>query len=153
MLQIWLGALLGLLCCLIIGAGMIGAFYGLGKDHWSSSEDVWEGGFGLVASLVITLMGAALLRISKLQDKWRVKLAKALEAKHSVRTGLAKSRFKLWCEKYAMFVLPFITVLREGLEAVVFIGGVGLGLPATSFPLAVICGVAAGCLIGFLIYK
>lgn len=98
-------------------------------------------------------MGAALLRISKLQDKWRVKLAKALEAKHSIREGPAKSRFKLWCEKYAMFILPFITVLREGLEAVVFIGGVGLGLPATSFPLAVICGLAAGCFVGFLIYK
>ena len=98
-------------------------------------------------------MGAALLRISKLQDKWRVKLAKALEAKHSVRTGPIKSRFKLWCEKYAMFVLPFITVLREGLEAVVFIGGVGLGLPATSFPLAVLCGLACGCVVGFFIYK
>ena len=151
--QVWLGTALGLLCCIIIGAGLIGAFYGLGKDHWSTTEDIWEGAFGLVASIVITLMGAALLRISKLQDKWRVKLAKALEASHSVRSGPAKSRFKLWCEKYAMFMLPFITVLREGLEAVVFIGGVGLGLPATSFPLAVLCGLAAGCLIGWFIYK
>jgi high-affinity iron transporter len=34
-----------------------------------------------------------------------------------------------------------------------FIAGVGLGLPATSFPLAVICGLGAGALIGYLIYK
>jgi high-affinity iron transporter len=30
---------------------------------------------------------------------------------------------------------------------------VGLGLPATSFPLAVICGLGAGALVGYLIYK
>ncbi|RMZ70830.1 plasma membrane iron permease [Pyrenophora seminiperda CCB06] len=35
----------------------------------------------------------------------------------------------------------------------VFIAGVGLGAPATSFPLAVICGLGAGAFIGFLIYK
>lgn len=34
-----------------------------------------------------------------------------------------------------------------------FIAGVGLGLPATSFPLAVICGLAAGALVGYFIYK
>ena len=98
-------------------------------------------------------MGAALLRVSKLQDKWRVKLAKALESqdlKHKNATG---NRFKLWCEKYAMFLLPFITVLREGLEAVVFIGGVGLALPASAYPLAVICGLAAGVVIGYAIYR
>lgn len=52
-----------------------------------------------------------------------------------------------------MFLLPFVTVAREGLEAIVFIGGVGLGLPATSFPLAVMCGLAAGVLVGYFIYR
>ena len=52
-----------------------------------------------------------------------------------------------------MFVLPFITVLREGLEAVAFVGGVGIGMPASSFPLAVFCGLLAGIFIGYLIYK
>lgn len=97
-------------------------------------------------------MGAALLRVSKLQDKWRVKLAQALEKKDREIKGSAGSRLKQWSEKYAMFLLPFITVLREGLEAVVFIGGVGLGLPATSIPLAVVCGLGVGCFIGYLIY-
>ena len=132
---------------------MIGAFYGFGKDHFAATEDIWEGTFGIIASLIISIMGAALLRVSKLQDKWRVKLAQALEAKEATSTGSATTRFKRWAEKYAMFMLPFITVLREGLEAVVFIGGVSLGLPATSFPLAVICGLAAGGLVGYLIYR
>ena len=132
---------------------MIGAFYGLGKDIFGPTENIWEGAFGLLSSIIITLMGAALLRVSKLQDKWRVKLAKALEAKDSTKKGTAGSRFKTWCEKYAMFILPFVTVLREGLEAVVFISGISLGLPATSFPLAVITGLALGCLIGYFIYR
>lgn len=131
---------------------MVGAFYGLGTDSFSNTEYIWEGVLGIIASIIITIMGAALLRVSKLQDKWRIKLAKALEYKS--RPGDSrKSRIKRWMEKYAMFTLPFITVLREGLEAVVYVGGVGLGLPASSFPLAVVCGLAAGILVGYIIYR
>ncbi|PSK49450.1 Plasma membrane iron permease [Elsinoe australis] len=151
--QVWLGVAAGLFICICIGAGLIGAFYSLGKDHFSGSEDVWEGAFGLVASVIITLMGAALLRVSKLQDKWRVKLSQAMESRVNQKGDTPKGSFKKWAEKYAMFILPFVTVLREGLEAVVFIGGVGLGLPATAFPLAVVCGLGAGALIGFVLYK
>lgn len=99
-------------------------------------------------------MGAALLRVNKLQDKWRVKLQKALAPKTENTTkGTRNARFKKWAEKYAMFLLPFVTVLREGLEAVVYIGGVSLGLPATSFPLAVVCGLFAGGVVGYIIYR
>ena len=151
--QVWTGVALGLVICLIIGGAFIGVFYGLGKDRFANTEDLWEGVFGLIATIIISLMGAALLRVSKLQDKWRIKLAAALE-KQDVKAKVGgKGKVKAWCKKYAMFLLPFVTVLREGLEAVVFIGGVGLGLPATSFPLAVICGLGAGILIGYLIYR
>lgn len=94
-----------------------------------------------------------MLRVSKLQDKWRVKLAKALAAKDKTSKVRFGQRFKNFGEKYAMFLLPFITVLREGIEAVVFIGGVTLGLPATSFPLAVVTGLGTGLLVGYLIYR
>lgn len=116
---------------------------------------MWEGVFSLVASIIISIMGVALLRVSKMQAKWRVKLAKALEAndKDIARSGKLGVRVKAWCEKYALFILPFITILREGLEAIVFIGGISLGLPATSIPLAAIVGLACGFLVGFLIYK
>lgn len=150
--QVWWGCALGLFLCLAVGCGMIGAFYGLGTDTFSSTEDIWEGVLGILASLIITIMGAALLRVSKLQDKWRVKLAKALEHDQNPNES-RKGRMKRWMEKYVMFFLPFITVLREGLEAVVYVGGVGLGLPASSFPLAVFCGLLAGCAVGYIIYK
>ncbi|PNS17400.1 Plasma membrane iron permease [Sphaceloma murrayae] len=151
--QVWLGIGSGLLICICIGAGMIGAFYSLGKNHFSGSEEVWEGAFGLLASVIITIMGAALLRVSKLQDKWRVKLSQAVNSRVGKKGEASRGTLKQWAEKYAMFILPFVTVLREGLEAVVFIGGVGLSLPASSFPLAVICGLGAGTLLGFALYK
>ncbi|KAH0541523.1 hypothetical protein FGG08_003998 [Glutinoglossum americanum] len=150
--QVWLGTGVGLFICVAIGVGMIGAFYRLGANHWAGTESLWEGCFALIASLVISLMGAALLRVSKLQDKWRLKLAKALEANDN-REGGFLTRLGRWTEKYAMFLLPFITVLREGLEAVVFIGGVGLGQPASAFPLPVLCGLLGGTLIGWAIYR
>jgi high-affinity iron transporter len=61
-------------------------------------------------------MGAALLRVSKLQDKWRIKISRVLEKKDSKLP--VRGRAKEWMEKYAMFILPFVTVLREGIEAV-----------------------------------
>ncbi|KAK0663637.1 Plasma membrane iron permease [Lasiodiplodia hormozganensis] len=152
--QVWWGVGLGLAICLCIGAGMIGAFYGFGKDHFANTEDIWEGVFGIIASVIISIMGAALLRVNKLQDKWRVKLARALDAKATTEGSQKRGqRFRRWAEKYSMFMLPFITVLREGLEAVVYIGGVSLGLPASAFPLAVVCGLAAGLAIGYILYR
>ncbi|KAF2828154.1 iron permease FTR1 [Ophiobolus disseminans] len=149
--QVWAGVAAGILICLIICAGVIGTFYTAGRNSFEAAENIWEGVFGIVASIIITLMGAALLRVSKLQDKWRLKISKVLESKDSKLP--VKGKLKHWGEKYAMFILPFITVLREGIEAVLFIAGVGLGLPATSFPLAILTGFGAGALVGYLIYK
>lgn len=137
---------------MIIGGGLIGTFYGLGKDKWAQTEYYWEAAFAIFASVVISIMGFALLRVSKMQAKWRVKLATALEDKPVTASG-KKRAFKLWCAKYVMFILPFITVLREALEAVIFIAGVSFSAPASSVPLPVIVGLIAGSIIGYIIYK
>ncbi|KAF2008998.1 plasma membrane iron permease [Aaosphaeria arxii CBS 175.79] len=149
--QIWWGVALGLLICIFIGAGCVAAFYVAGELIYDKFEHLWEGVFSLVAAVIITIVGGALLRVNKLQDKWRVKIAKIIEARESELPS--EGRFKRWAEKYAMFILPFVTVLREGIEAVVFIAGVGVGLPATAYPLAVIAGFGGGAFVGYLIYK
>ncbi|KAG7662159.1 uncharacterized protein J8A68_004287 [[Candida] subhashii] len=148
--QVWLGAGLGVLTCLIIGGAFIGAFYGLGNDIWGKSEELWEGIFSIIATVLISLMGIPMLRINKMKEKWRVKLAQALVKKPKNK----KDRFNLGhlSKKYALFILPFITTLREGLEAVVFVGGVGLNQPASSFPLPVIVGIICGISVGGLLY-
>ena len=148
--QVWYGALLGVIICFIIGAIFIALFYTLGKDIWSSSEDLWEGIFCIIATVLISLMGIAMLRVNKMKEKWRVKLAQALTKVPNKK----KDRFKIGylTKKYCMFILPCITCLREGLEAIVFVGGVGLNSPATSFPIPVICGLIAGIFVGALLY-
>ena len=91
-------------------------------------------------------MGAAILRVSKMQEKWRAKITLALASDKSKTMGDK-------AEKYALFLLPFITILREGLEAVIFVGGVGLSFPGEAFPLPVVCGMLAGGAVGWFIYK
>lgn len=150
--QVWVGSFAGVVICLIIGGAFIGAFYGLGKDIWSQSEDLWEGIFYLIATIIVSFMGLALLRINKMKDKWRVKIAQAL-AEKSTQSAKPRSWLSDWSRRHVMFILPFITTLREGVEAVVFVGGVSLSLPATAFPLPVICGIIAGLAVGFFIYR
>jgi high-affinity iron transporter len=145
------GSAIGIGICLVIGGAFIGVFYGLGSDIWSESEDLWEGIFYLIACIIITAMGLALLRINKTKDKWRVKVAQALIAKRTDHT--ATSWLSNLSRRYVMLILPLITTMREGVEAVVFVGGVSLGLPATSFPLPVITGIVAGLVVGLAIYR
>lgn len=147
--QVWIGAALGLFICFAIGGGFIGAFYTLGKDVWASSEDLWEGIFSVIATVMITMMGLAMLRVNKMKEKWRLKIAQAILDTDKK----SKWRIGQWSKKYALALLPFVTTLREGVEAIVFVGGVSLGTPATAFPLAVICGLICGCGVGYLIYK
>lgn len=99
---------------------------------------------------MITIMGLALLRINKTKQKWRVKIAKALVEKSEGKSRWMRSD---WGRRYVMFILPLITTMREGVEAVVFVGGVSLGYPATAFPLPVITGIIAGLFTGWLIYR
>ncbi|KAJ9644405.1 uncharacterized protein PV06_06336 [Exophiala oligosperma] len=150
--QVWWGSILGIVICLIIGGIFIGIFYGLGHNIWAESEDLWEGIFYLIAAIIITAMGLPLLRINKTQEKWRVKIAQALveqkNKKHSVGSYLSN-----WSRRYVMFILPLITTLREGVEAVVFVGGVSLGQPATAFPIPVITGILAGLAVGLILYR
>ncbi|KAG7913963.1 hypothetical protein KL927_004942 [Ogataea polymorpha] len=167
-LQVWVGALSGLAICLCLGAIFIAVFYLVGSDLWSVAERVWEGVFSIVSALIIAVMGMALLRINQLQSKWKWKLGAALneneeEMLHDFQdepmsdylTKSVKVRAKLrkFTRKYALGILPFVTTLREGLEAVVFVGGIGVNQPISSFPLAIVTGALAGTGIGVALYK
>lgn len=136
---------------MIIAAALIGVFYTVGSNTWDKSEQYYEGAFSLVASIIITIMGAALLRIGKMQEKWRVKLAKAIES--PIKVGSSRKWASQVLEKYAMFFLPFITVLREGIEAVVFVAGVTFSAPAYAVPLPVVIGILVGATVGYVLYK
>ena len=151
--QVWIGVALGFIICLAIGCGFIGAYYSLQKDIFGSAEDLWEAIFCLIATVMITMMGIPMLRMNKMQSKWRVKIAKSLVEIPARK----RDRFKLGylTSRYAMFLLPFITVLRDGLEAVVFVAGAGVttqGSQASAYPLPVFVGLLAGGFVGWLLY-
>jgi len=108
-------------------------FYTKLTDLWGKTEKIWEGAFSMIACILIYLMGIAFLKMDRARIKWRFKLASSFERSHSkaiahhraedgTLAGVDKKQGS--GGKWALFVLPFITVLREGLEAVVFVGGV-----------------------------
>ncbi|ODN78052.1 hypothetical protein L202_05133 [Cryptococcus amylolentus CBS 6039] len=160
-IQIWAGTLLGLFIALCIGAAFIAVFYTKLDDLWAKTEQLWEGIFSVIAAFIIWMMATAFLKMDRSRIKWRWKLAAAFDqsqAKVLAQENMsdedrAAAKKEGKSGKWALFLLPLITVLREGLEAVVFVGGVSLGLPATSIPLAVVVGLIAGFAVGYLIYR
>lgn len=64
------------------------------------------------------------LRIDRSKLKWKAKLAGAFDNKVDASTLTSKDKRQARNSKWTLFVLPLVTVLREGLEAVVFVGGV-----------------------------
>ncbi|KAH9055655.1 iron permease FTR1 [Lactarius vividus] len=141
--QIFAGSALGFLVAAAIGATFIAIWFTKASDLWKKSEELWEGTFSLIASLLIFVMGVGMLKLNRAKAKWRIKLQHAFEGQDrgKGRTG-----------KWALFLLPFVTILREGMEAIVFVGGVSLGQSATSIPIAAIVGIVCGLICGFIIY-
>jgi len=143
-IQIFAGAGLGLFLALAIGAAFIAVWFTQASDLWAKSENLWEGIFELIASLMIFVMGVTMLKMDRAKAKWRVKLEKAFSG--------AQTDGQTRVGRWVLFILPLITVLREGMEAVIFVGGVSLGQPATSIPIATIVGLICGLVVGFIIY-
>lgn len=137
---------------MVIAGSLTFILYQYGEDKWSGIEYYWEGSFALVASLIITVVGGALLRVSKMEAKWRLKLAETYEGS-VMSTGTRQGAVTRFFEKYALFILPFVTVLREGIEAIVFIAGVSFSTPFISVPLPIVVGVSSGSAVGYLIYR
>ncbi|KAG2340961.1 Ftr1 protein [Suillus weaverae] len=143
--HVFAGAGIGLFVSFALGAAFIAVWFTKASNLWSKAELLWEGIFELIASAMIFVMGVTMLKLDRAKAKWRVKLQRAFSDQHvdrRTKTG-----------KWVLFILPLITVLREGIEAVVFVGGVAIGQPAKSVPIAAIVGLVCGLACGFFIYQ
>ncbi|KAI5951547.1 FTH1 [Candida jiufengensis] len=166
-LQIWFGGLMGILVCLLIGSVILAVFYFIGSDLWSVTEHYWEGTFSILASIIISVMGIKILRVSKMQNKWKSKLGKIIKSsryfntiEHAdeqvvIKTDGKYTKFELWVEKYNMVILPFVTTLREGLEAIVFIGGIGINENTSIWAIinSAISAMIIASLVGVVLYR
>lgn len=170
--QIWFGAMLGLAICLAIGAVFVLLFYLIGENYWSLYERVWEAVFSVLSSLIISIMGVSLLRMNQMQRKWQVKLSRNMKKnltqsvdeetilQHELGVSFRKSTAKNWkakmrgmLDKYSLMILPFVTLLREGLEAIFVITGVTASEPVSAIPLSILLAVGIGSFIGVSLYK
>lgn len=156
--QIWAGTLTGFFIALCIGAAFIAVFYTKLNDLWAQTEQLWEGIFCLIAAILIFLMGIAFLKMDRSRIKWRYKLAAAFDSStknyelndpNANEVSAKGGKTGRW----ALFLLPLITLLREGLEAVVFVGGVSMNTSARAIPLPTVIGLIAGFAVGYLIYR
>lgn len=91
--------------------------------------------------------------MGKLREKFRIKLASIIYSDRGKMFKDNADNAVKFSEKYAFFILPFVTTLREGLEAVVFIGGVGIDQPLTSIPLSMLLAVCVSGIFGYYFFK
>ncbi|WWD15811.1 hypothetical protein CI109_100235 [Kwoniella shandongensis] len=158
--QIWTGAVLGGTVAMAIGAIFLYVFYTYTHDLWQDAENLWEGGFCLLASILILVMALAFLRLPHAQTKWRLKLLSAYEdhpdhlpQSKSKRSNGENHHPRANKASAILFGLPFITVLREGLEGVVFLGGIGLSEKGTAVGLGGLAGLVGGGLCAYLLFS
>jgi len=71
------------LVALAIGAAFIAVWFTKASDLWKKSEELWEGIFALIASILIFIVGISMLKMEKATAKWRVKLQEAFDGKSS----------------------------------------------------------------------
>ncbi|WWD01513.1 hypothetical protein V866_008457 [Kwoniella sp. B9012] len=155
--QIWSGAILGGTVAMAIGAIFLYVFYTYTHDLWQDAENLWEGGFCALASILILVMSLAFLRLPHAQVKWRLKLLSAYHShsetdpEHTHKHG---NRHKRANKATAiLFGLPFVTVLREGLEGIVFLGGIGLSEKGSAVVGGGVGGLIVGGLIAYLLFS
>lgn len=147
--HVWMGVVGGVTLSLIAAAIFLSLYYTVAKDAWESSEPLWEGILGLIAVVLITVMAFSMIRVETWKAKWEQKLTKVTV------DALAKQNEPLQSKRsqYALVLLPLSVVLREGCEAVIFLGGIGLNDSGTALPIPAIVGACCGILVGYLLYK
>ncbi|CDZ97265.1 Iron permease FTR1 [Phaffia rhodozyma] len=149
-LQIWLGVVSGFLLSLFIGVVFILIFFETLAETFALAETLWEGIFSLLSSIFILITGLSFLRLDRARIKWRIKLAKAFENVDALETS---GKRKGWNRgRWALWILPFVTLLREGLEGVIFVAGAAVTQPET-IPISILSGILVGLIIGYMLYR
>lgn len=94
-------------------------FYETLASSFSQTEALWEGLFSLASSAFILLTGLSFVRLDRARIKWRVKLARAFSSQIDDAAKGKEGEGESGGGRWALWGLPFLTVLREGLEGIV----------------------------------
>ncbi|CAM9157824.1 unnamed protein product [Ectocarpus fasciculatus] len=98
----------------------------------------------LLASFIITVLSASMLKIAHMREKWERKLQEGMRKAEEKGSGLKHSY---------MFWLPFTAVFREGIETVIFLAGTSSNYEAKAIPIPGILGIVVGLAVGWFIFR
>lgn len=150
--HVWWGAITGIALSIVAG-GVFAAVYYLAqaKLFQGNGKLIFQGVISYVACILITYLGFAMMRFGNLEQKYMRKLDSA------ARTAVAKSQADTHdtatkAHAWSVFILAGSAVLREGIESIIFLAGVGSNTSFKAIPLACVAGLIVGLAVGFAIY-
>ena len=100
---------------------------------------VFEGSVSIVASVFVTSVAFAMLRMYSMQRKWELRLDKSINSLEMSGRN-----------RYALSILAFSAVFREGVETVLLITGISRGNPE-SLPIPGLLGIFLGVIFGYFV--
>eukprot|EP00882_Tetradesmus_deserticola_P007742 GHRQ01008152.1.p1 GENE.GHRQ01008152.1~~GHRQ01008152.1.p1 ORF type:complete len:469 (+),score=258.99 GHRQ01008152.1:358-1764(+) len=151
--QVWWGAVTGIVLSIIAG-GVFAAVYYLASARLfqGNGKLIFQGVISYLAVILITYLGFAMMRFGNLEQKYMRKLdgatRQALEKVAASDSDAAQHRSQGW----SVFILAATAVLREGIESIIFLAGVGSNTSFKALPLACLAGLIVGLAVGFIIY-
>ena len=139
--EVWLGAGAGVLASILFGLIFIVAYYAAKEELFTGNAAyIFEAIMSFLACIMVTFVGAMMIKLAQLKEKFEEKLGEQVDI------ALAGKN------KYALHVLTFTAVFREGIESTVFLAGVGVRTAPQAIPIAGICGVLVGVMLGYLLF-
>lgn len=147
--QVWWGAGAGIGLSVIFGAIFAGVYYAAKTLLFKgTAKAIFQGVISYIAVILITYLAFAMLRFANIEEKYTKKLQVAAKNAAADVANPSGSRG----QGYSVFILAFTAVLREGVESVIFLAGVGSNTGVASIPLAALAGLVAGLAVGLTIY-
>ncbi|ROV56247.1 iron uptake transporter permease EfeU [Neisseria chenwenguii] len=134
--KVWLGVALAALLCTAAGIG----FFKTAGEIPQKQQEFLVGAIGLVAVGMLTYM-----------ILWMQKASHSLKAQlqQSVQAALRRGSGQGW----ALVLMAFLAVLREGLESVFFLLAVFTQSPSAAMPAGAVLGLLLAVAVGWLVYQ
>lgn len=136
MKQVWIGVILATILCAVIGYGI----HRMTGEIPQKQQEFVVGSIGLVAVAMLTYMVI-----------WLGKATQSIKRtlQNSVQAALNRGEKQGW----ALVVMAFLAVLREGLESVFFLIAVLEQSSDTRMPIGATLGLVIAVVLGWLIYQ
>ncbi|XXQ67522.1 iron uptake transporter permease EfeU [Neisseriaceae bacterium B1] len=133
--KVWLGVALAAILCAVAGV----AIHKTTGEIPQKQQEFVVGAIGLVAVAMLTYM-----------ILWMQKAAKSMKQhlQDSVQAALNKGG-----SGWALVLMAFLAVIREGMESVFFLIAVFEQSPSPNMPIGAVLGLAASVIVGVLLYQ